>query len=90
MARKKRVSITVHEKVLREARWRAAKRGQSLSLYVQEALRWQFRNDDEYDAAHRSWLKHIRELSPIRDASTPLPTREELYAERLRRYDEKK
>ena len=82
------VTIAVDEATLRRARIRAIERGESVNQFLAEQLRRYAGADDRRDRQRRS-LERIGELAD----SLPLSTggwqwnRDELYAERLGRFD---
>lgn len=73
----KNVTLSLEEDVARWARIRAAEKETSVSRLVGEMLREQMVTEEGYQAARERFFS-IRPR-PMRDPSTPLPSRDELH-----------
>lgn len=73
----KNVTVTLDEDVARWARVEAARRETSVSRFLGEMLRERMRAEDAYEEARRQFLAIKPRI--LRDAGTPLPSREELH-----------
>ena len=79
------VTIILDDDTATRAKVLAAQRGMSLSRYVGEILRREFRNGDVYDAAYRSWKAAT--LFPLGGPQQEYPKRDEVNDRPLLRRD---
>ena len=77
MNSKKNITVTVSPELARKIRVWAAKYGKSISRMIAEVLEKQVSEDSSYEIAMSNALG--REVSRLRDKSTPLPTRDEIH-----------
>jgi hypothetical protein len=84
MVSKKNLTIQLEDAVIRRARVLAAKRGTSLSALVARELDQLVARDDRYEDARR---RAVELMSTARRHGGRAWTRDDIYAERLDRFD---
>ena len=80
----KNVTITLDEQTLEWVKEAAAKQGKSMSRYLGDLARDQLPKERAYWAAYRSWKESQKLFTkPLTEPGEKLPTREEIYNERI-------
>lgn len=80
----KNVTITLDEQTLEWVKEAAAAQGKSVSRYLGDMARDQLPKERNYWAAYRRWKESQKEWNaPLREPGEKLPTRQEIYDERL-------
>lgn len=71
------VTVSLDDETARWARMEAARQDTSMSRLIGRLLRQHMVEAREYDNARRSYQK--RQAAPLSEATTPYPSRDELY-----------